>query len=472
MANDQDWMSNGSCKDRADLFQAAILDFDPSNRHDCQACKSPLSRSNRSWKHTSSNAAASCVTSTRRNGALTERPSLSEYIDLTDEQVSALTVDKSKAENAAVDLCFGCPVMQQCETWSLVNPVSGVSGGYTESQRISVRQRKDMPEPVPTFAGLPTDRGARNQVDDQAIATMSAQGHGSKHIAEVLGCSERSVVRARQRSAAKTAPKPVESQSKNAIDSILLEVGRRISDQAAATTREHGHDSTYIARALGCSERTADRARQRRDNNNTLQVQFPPRTATIKSPLPGTDPCPDKAARQPGPARKAIPEQPAIRENYYSSPAPTRTRVRTIRSFTAASDRNAQHPVVQVSRVRPPMQAMYSLLSDGQWHSREEILVVGSARVDPDTAIKAWMRARTNTIKVDGIRQVRPDRDHVPTSTRIAEGSRLAALNSLEAAFRLRSHLERGGDTGHDIDLYRLHATNQTAVTKANWVTA
>lgn len=52
--------------------------------------------------------------------------------------------------NEAQDICYGCPVLQQCGQWALdAREVWGVWGGMTETQRRSVLRRRGIRVDVP-----------------------------------------------------------------------------------------------------------------------------------------------------------------------------------------------------------------------------------------------------------------------------------------------------------------------------------
>jgi hypothetical protein len=136
---------------------------------------------------------------------------------------------KAQASAAAVDVCFGCPRMVACEQEDIANDTSdlpfvpGVIGGRTEAER---RVRRGEAEENGTEALVlldlpqgsnaqiaPGDRGPRNQVDDELVARLTQAGRTSGEIAALLGCSQRTVSRARIRMGVgmQKVPVPVET---------------------------------------------------------------------------------------------------------------------------------------------------------------------------------------------------------------------------------------------------------------------
>lgn len=204
------WRARAACKTRPDLFHAPALDYDRSDE---------------------------------------------DYENLSPAEHKALEAAKAAAEEAAVDFCFGCPVMQECDEWALRAAPHGVAGGRTAAQRAEMRATRGITfRPDPALTATLRDRGPRLQIDDTAVARLTARGTDSKSIAETLGCSERTVVRARAR-IRKHTPALVPSVPAHATgdahsgDRVAVEIARDLTALGAAVTRPTGKSS----RARGVS---------------------------------------------------------------------------------------------------------------------------------------------------------------------------------------------------------------------------
>jgi hypothetical protein len=130
-------------------------------------------------------------------------PTSDEYADLTAAEHAEMAAEKAATEERAIDTCYGCPFMMQCEQWATENAVSGVAGGRTEAERTEIRAAKGLDTPAKAEPSVcAADRGPRNKVDDATVKQLTAMGWKSEAIAAEMGCTVRSVTRARTRIAA------------------------------------------------------------------------------------------------------------------------------------------------------------------------------------------------------------------------------------------------------------------------------
>lgn len=188
-----------------------------------------------------------------------------EFADLTPAEHTARAAEKAAVEAAAVDFCFGCPVMQQCDEWALATGEAfGVAGGRTEDERAALLDARGATVSVttdPTLTATLRDRGPRLQVDDAAVERLTALGRDSKYIAHELGCAERTVVRARARIAARKAAQTAEKATQiltaattqptgTTVDPAVAEIDRQITALGAALTRPRTTTGSQISPAM------------------------------------------------------------------------------------------------------------------------------------------------------------------------------------------------------------------------------
>jgi hypothetical protein len=97
---------------------------------------------------------------------------------------------------------------------------------------------------------------------------------------------------------------------------------------------------------------------------------------------------------------------------------------------------------------KPWTQAAIDVLSDGEWHSREELLDVMARHVDPARAVELRRRRRDSQrrLRHGGVIGDRP----TAVADEIRAGSRLQACTALDNLERHNSAVERSGD------LYRM----------------
>jgi hypothetical protein len=186
--------------------------------------------------------------------ALDFDPNAEEYVALDSATKAEMAQKKAEAEEAAVDVCFGCPLMLACEKideQNMANPripfIVGVIGGRTESERRARRSGRTVAPAakttsVPNPQIAPGDRGPRNQVDDDLVVRLSNAGKTSDQIARELNCSPRTVSRARKRNGI-SAPKASTSGADSFASRAAAETAETVSrtEKAAASTKPSRH---------------------------------------------------------------------------------------------------------------------------------------------------------------------------------------------------------------------------------------
>jgi WhiB family redox-sensing transcriptional regulator len=101
---------------------------------------------------------------------------------------------KGEPTAEAKRICLGCEVRTQCLEWALKYGERGIWGATTTAQRRRIlRDREDAPAPT-----VDPVKAAR----DQAIRRLTNEGYSATEIAERVGCTKRTVVRARSAVAA------------------------------------------------------------------------------------------------------------------------------------------------------------------------------------------------------------------------------------------------------------------------------
>lgn len=189
--------------------------------------------------------------------ALDYTPRGEEYAHLDLLGHTMLADRKRAAEEAAVDVCFGCPLMLACEKIDEQNIASGkfiagVIGGRTEGERRArhrARYGRTTTETLSTENPqiAPGDRGPRNQVDDELVARMTRAGKTSEQIAEEIGCSPRTVSRARRRMHL-TTPKGAANQPAHDTEPFAAHAVEATSESIARTEQAIATAATHSAR--------------------------------------------------------------------------------------------------------------------------------------------------------------------------------------------------------------------------------
>lgn len=278
-----DWMTSKdrACIGQAALFQASILDYSPTSE---------------------------------------------EFADLTPAEHAQMAAEKANVEEKAVDTCFGCPLMMQCEAWSIENRVSGVAGGRTESERDQMRaaaglDQSDAQAQAAEPALCAADRGKRGKIDDATVARLTASQWSSEDIARHMDCSVRTVTRSRDR-IAKAAAKAAAAAAAQAQADTTAVVDQRM---AALAIREDAKVATARAAAAGAA------------------------FVAYTSGRPVTN-----------------------------IACPTAAKTVTPKRLPSAG------------RVSAPMKAIYDTLADGQWHTREDLINMAAIFVTDAEALAWW----------------------------------------------------------------------------------
>jgi hypothetical protein len=172
----------------------------------------------------------------------------------------------------------------------------------------------------------------------------------------------------------------------------------QIDDHTVARLTAQGRDAASIARDLDCSSRTVVRARAR------LKRTPQPMSTDVDTTPPATAPA----------------------------------------GHTTGTPSS---PIPGMRQVSPAMQAIFSSLADGQWHTRDTLLTLALPLV-PDSEALDWAGRE---------RRKKNNATTVSRTEQIHAGARGKILNSLYASAQ-RGRLERGGPDGTRPDLYRLPA--------------
>lgn len=129
--------------------------------------------------------------------ALEYSPNSPEFANLTPQDHAEKAVARREAEDAAIDVCMGCPLMLACEQYALQNAVYGVAGGRTAAERHAISASSYV-STTETSDNV-RERSLRNRVNDEAVAVYTRQGWTNQRIAEHLECTTRTVARSRAR---------------------------------------------------------------------------------------------------------------------------------------------------------------------------------------------------------------------------------------------------------------------------------
>lgn len=122
------------------------------------------------------------------------------------EHLAAKQEAKDMAEAVAADKCLDCPLFVECQAleerlYAAGQTVGGVVAGRTEAERRALRTPPGRTiETAPANPQIAAgDRGPRNQINDELVRSMTLAGQTAEQIAHEMGCSARSVNRARKR---------------------------------------------------------------------------------------------------------------------------------------------------------------------------------------------------------------------------------------------------------------------------------
>lgn len=330
--------------------------------------------------------------------ALDYNPRDEAYSNLTPEEHAALAENKVAAEEAAVDVCFGCPLMLACEQDDKERDnhaifISGVIGGRTEAERKARRAgrtfvpaQKTTSIPNPQVA--PGDRGPRNQVDDELVATLTKAGKTSEEIAVIMGCSTRTISRARNRLKLNQPAPALSAPAGTDIKTAAAD-----TDKAPATNKVVINTETNALFADSAADATASRTRAAINN------------------------------------------------------APRHTpRPRPTKRATVAPCRTTTDPFDSGRRVSSFMHAVYDhLVQVGGSDTLDHLVDAGVPHVNDDEAISFWESKNSTTL--DGVKVLRSGKTNTPRHEQIAQGARAKVHNAIDATQRKGRYLTRDGDT-------------------------
>lgn len=149
--------------------------------------------------------------------ALTYQRNDPEYRELTPHGHAEMGILRERMENACKYVCMGCPLLFQCEEQVLANDVYGVAAAMTAEERHE--RNPNLTAPIVELNDR--DRDSRGRVNAEALYRYLGQGLTNETIANRLGCSTRTVARARttpcpttthEHAVTATSPKPSTQQ--------------------------------------------------------------------------------------------------------------------------------------------------------------------------------------------------------------------------------------------------------------------
>ena len=173
--------------------------------------------------------------------ALDYEPHDEEYADFTPAQRAEIRATKAQVEQDCKQVCFDCPVLMACAKMFMTENVAGVVGALTLAERRAAIKDHGLqvPDDNAMIEHLISGRGARRQVDPDAVATMTAEGQSAETIAYHFGCNPRTVVRARSRARSNAAaPTPTVDATREVTSAdvgLLLAAAQETVNAAART---------------------------------------------------------------------------------------------------------------------------------------------------------------------------------------------------------------------------------------------
>lgn len=322
--------------------------------------------------------------------ALDYDPRDEDYAHLDAEGHAKAAEARRKAEEAAVNVCYDCPLMLACEekdAKAMAVPgamfVHGVIGGLTEDERLARLGRRRIAASTLAPANpqiAPGDRGPRKQVDDALVARLTIAGKTGDQIARDLQCSVRTVTRARKR----------------------------------------------MADALGAAA-------------DITPAVVPATAAVVPTPAAVsavTDLSPVVATPTASATAVAAMATPSPRSSKRTSTArPARTSARS----SATTD--ARHPFLNGRPISAAMEAVYDHLSRNGGTSFEDLKALAATHIDDNEAMEWWLN-RNSTLD-NGTRSIRPSKAAMSEAERIREGAMAKAHNSIDAAVRAGRYLSK-----------------------------
>lgn len=334
----------------------------------------------------------------------------------TDEQyaarVAALEANyaaRQAAEEAAVEVCMECPIFAACQQWeedqfALGKPVGGVVAGRTEAERKAMRAPAGTPEvknrsltSVPNPQIAPGDRGPRNQIDDTLVRLRTLEGRSAEAIALEMGCSQRSVNRARKRMGL--------TKSKNGTFVA-------VDEATDATTAETGIDSV------------------------DQRVEESP-VAPLVQRTPANPVSPDYATNLTMATFAAASK--STRRTAKAAPGTARA------SASGTADKT---PFSSGRPISAAMEAVYDRLAaaDGGYVDKATLIAAGVSFVDVGDAVNKWVKVNSVPDPATGQKVLKPSKAATAYAERVEKGAYAIVYNSLSAAERLHHHLVRDGD--------------------------
>ncbi len=219
-------------------------------------------------------AACTMRSSLFNHDALDYDPRDEDYADLTPQQHAEHALDKENVEAAAKAVCASCPMLSLCRSEAIAasGPAYGVTGGLTAAELRALRNPNLIAddtddeyteEPQPVVADR--DRGTRGQVNDEAVGRLTRAGWDSPQIAEELGCSVRTVARARARLRKleqATSHEVLVSAEEQVIAAAEEQVAAVVADEITTAVEDLiadvAHQGDTIANQIGQATRVAD----------------------------------------------------------------------------------------------------------------------------------------------------------------------------------------------------------------------
>lgn len=333
------------------------------------------------------------------NLALDYDPADEDYAHLDAEGHAAAAEAKTLAEEAAVDVCMGCPLMLACEEMDAQTSarpgsvfVHGVIGGRTEDERLArLGRRRTAATVAPANPQIaPGDRGPRMQVDDALVARLTIAGKTGEQIAHDLGCSVRTVTRARKR-----------------MGNVLNGTG-----------------------------------------DLTLTVAETPTETRTGSPVANalTTSAPEAAVRASGPisVEAIVAAAPTANADVKPVRAKRTASSKTASKSGATSDTDSRNPF-RNRPISPAMEAVYDRLATDNGASFADLKDIAAAQIGDQEAMDWWLNR--NTSVENGARIVRPSKVKMSESERLREGALAKAHNAIDAAVRAGRYLSKQGDT-------------------------
>lgn len=366
-------------------------------------------------------------------------PDDEDYAHLDAEGHAAAAEAKRVAEEAAVDVCMGCPLMLACEEMDAKESakphavfVHGVIGARTEDERLARlgRRRTAATVATPNPQIAPGDRGPRQQIDDTLVVRLTLAGRTGDEIAHELQCSVRTVTRARKRMA-----------------SALMG-----SLQPIPTTQAANQPVAPVTPVMILKQAAAKQAATKPVTSTPAQ----PVTQTAPKAQPVIDHAPTKTVTQTitKPVAKPV----------------AKAAVKAAAKPGTQQTTEKRHTFLNGSRISSVMEVVYDYLSrNPEGATFADLKNLAAAHIDPTEAMDWWLNRHSKTI--DGTLVIRSSKADMTEAERIREGALLKAHNAVDAAVRAGRYLSKQGDTvtllPDALDAWRVRMSNATAAAAA-----